>query len=92
MTLEELKRKHQEELSTLLREQSFCNHIWGETKYDPEIVNEPKYETKFQGSDCYPELVGYTMRKVDRWSKTCKKCGKVKYTKEQMPVKFEPKF
>ena len=67
-------------------------HKWGEVKYDPEIVKEPRYETRWQGSDCWPEIVGFTEKKVDRWSRACKKCGKVEYTKEQKAVKYEPNF
>lgn len=90
--LEEIKRKYEEEMATVRREQANCNHKWGVIKFDPEIINEPRYEMRFQGSDCFPELVGHTMKKVDRWSRTCLKCGKIEYTKERVAVKFEPKF
>ena len=89
---EEMIARHERELRELHREQNDCNHKWGEVKYDPEVINEPKYETRFQGSDCFPELIGHSVKKVDRWSRTCKKCGKVEYTKEQKPIAFEPKF
>ena len=28
----------------------------------------------------------------NRWSRICKKCGKIEYTYEQKAVKYEPKF
>lgn len=68
------------------------NKTWDEVKYDPEIKNIPQYRDAFKGSDYMPELVGFTEKKVDRWSRTCKKCGKVEYTKEQKAVKYEPNF
>ena len=58
----------------------------------PEIKNIPQYRDTFKGSDYMPELVGFTEKKVDRWSRTCKKCGKVEYTKEQKAIKYEPNF
>lgn len=89
---EEMRARHERELRELLNEQKNCNHEWGEVKFDPEIVKEPRYETRWQGVDCWPEIVGHTEKKIDRWSRTCKKCGKVEYTKEQRAIKYEPKF
>ena len=89
---EEIRARHERELRELLDEQKNCNHEWNEIKFDPEIVKEPRYEIRRQGVDCWPEIVGYTEKKVDRWSRTCKKCGKVEYTTEQVAVKYEPKF
>ena len=89
---EEIRKRYEKELEDMRREQSTCKHDWGETRYDPEVIREPKYETKWQGVDCWPSIVGYTEKKIDRWSRTCKKCGKVEYTKEQVAVKYEPKF
>lgn len=46
-----------------------------------------RYETKCQGVDCYPALVGYEKIVKDRWGRQCKKCGKVEYTyKRNKPV------
>lgn len=90
--LDEIKRRYEQEMASVRREQADCTHVWGEVIYDPEIVHEPKYEPRFQGSDCFPELVGNVTKKVDRWSRTCKKCGKVEYTKAQRAVKYEPNF
>lgn len=89
---EQLKREYESKLSALRAEQNSCRHEWGEVNYDPEEINEPIYETHWQGVDCFPELVGTRQTRKDRWSRTCKKCGKVEYTKEQVAVKYEPKF
>lgn len=89
---EQLKMEYESKLSALRAEQNACRHEWGETKYDPEEISEPIYETRWQGVDCFPELVGTRPVKKDRWSRTCKKCGKVEYTKERIAVKYEPKF
>lgn len=89
---EEIRARYEKELSDMRREQSECNHNWDEVKYDPEIKTIPQYRDAFKGSDYMPELVGFTEKKVDRWSRTCKKCGKVEYTKEQKAVKYEPNF
>ena len=90
---EQLKREYEEKLAKINNEQANCNHEWGEVVYDPEIKSEPiDFELKFQGSDCYHEPTGYHDVEYKRWSRTCKKCGKVEYTKEQVATKFEPKF
>ena len=89
---EQLKKEYESKLSALRAEQNSCYHEWDRVKYDPEIQKIPKYEDRFIGSDYMPEVVGFTEKKVDRWSRTCKKCGKVEYTKEQKAVKYEPNF
>ena len=89
---EQLKREYESKLSALRTEQRNCNHEWEEVKYDPEIQNIPKYQDRFVGVDYMPELVGFEEKKIDRWSRTCRKCGKVEYTKEQVVTKYEPKF
>lgn len=89
---EEIKARYEKELADMRREQSICNHDWEEVKYDPEIKLSPKYRDAFRGSDYMPELISMIEKKIDRWSRTCKKCGKVEYTKEQVAVKYEPKF
>lgn len=89
---EEIRSRYEKELENMRREQSACIHDWKEVKYDPEIIKEPQYEIRWQGVDCWSEIVGYTEKKVDRWSRTCKKCGKVEYTKEQKVIKYEPNF
>lgn len=91
---EELRREYEEKLAALKTEQKNCHHEWDRIKYDPEEVHEPEYENRWQGVDCFPELVGMKMVKRDRWSRTCKKCGKVQYTREKVAVnvEYQPKF
>ena len=89
---DEIRARYEKELSDMRREQSECNHDWDEVKYDPEIKNIPQYRDAFKGSDYMPELISFTEKKVVRWSRTCKKCGKVEYTKKQKAVKYEPDF
>lgn len=89
---EQLKYEYETKLAALRTEQNNCQHDWGEVKYDPEFKSIPKFQDRFVGSDYMPELVGYDEKKIDRWSRTCKKCGKVEYTKQQQAVKYEPKF
>lgn len=90
---EQLKREYEIKLSELRAEQDNCTHNWGEVKYDPEIKSEA-YGCKVvgKGSDIWCEPEGYRDVEHSRWSRTCTKCGKVQYTKEQVAVKFEPKF
>ena len=93
MTREEQLRKEYEGLLKALKdEQANCIHDWEEPKYDPEIQTIPRYKDRFIGSDYMPELDGFTERKIDRWSRTCKKCGEVEYTKQQVVVRTAPKF
>ena len=90
---EQLKMEYESKLATLRTEQNNCRHEWGEVKYDPEIKTEPYgCRTVNQGSDIWCEPEGYRNVEHKRWSRTCKKCGKVEYTKEQVAVKYEPKF
>jgi hypothetical protein len=90
---EQLKREYESKLAALRKEQNDCHHEWGETKYDPEIKSEPAdFELVHQGSDCWSRPTRYRDVEYPRWSRTCKKCGKVEYTKEQVAVKYEPKF
>lgn len=89
---EEIRNRYERELKALYKEQTSCNHDWDEVKFDPEIVEEPRYETVWRGVDCWPEIVGYTKKRVDRWSRTCKKCGKVEYTHTQKAIQYKPDF
>ena len=90
---DQLKKEYEEKLSALRREQSNCNHIWDEPIYDPEITKEPcEWETVRQGVDYWCTPTAYKEVKKDRWSRTCKNCGKVEYTKETIIVKTAPKF
>lgn len=90
--LEELKRKYEAEKAAIEHEQRNCCHHWKPVQFDPEIVNEPVYETQWQGVDCFPVQVSTRLVRQDRWSRECKKCGKVEYTKEFVATSFAPKF
>lgn len=93
MTREELlKYEYETKLAELREEQATCKHEWEEPEYDPEIQTIPRYKNSFSFGDYAPEIDGFTEKKIDRWSRTCKKCGKVEYTKEQVVVKTVPKF
>lgn len=90
---DKLRKEYEERLAKLRSEQAACNHEWGPVTYDPEIKSEP-YGSRMvgQGSHVWFEPEGYHEVSYPRWSRTCTKCGKVEYTKEQVAVKFEPKF
>lgn len=93
MTEEMLKKEYEQKLADLRKKQSNCIHDWSEVKYDPEIKREPYgYKTVARGSDIWEEPAGYHDVEYKRWSRTCKCCGKVEYTNEQVAVKYEPKF
>ena len=80
---EELRREYERKLTALKLEQNRCIHEWGEVEYDPEIKSEPYgCRTVNQGSDIWCEPEGYHNVTYKRWSRTCKKCGKVEYTKK----------
>lgn len=85
---EELRAEYESKLQELREEQSNCSHDWDNAKYDPEEIQEPVYETRWQGVDCYPALVGFRPVKKDRWSRTCKKCGKVEYATKKVVLEF----
>lgn len=90
--LEALHREYEAKMAAVQQEQRNCSHHWLPVRFDPEIVNEPVYETQFKGSDCFPVMVGTRLVKRDRWSRECKKCGKVEYTKDVVATAFAPKF
>lgn len=90
---EEIRMRYEKELEDMRREQSSCTHEWDEVKYDPEYESIPcDFETHRQGVDFWMRPTRFTKKEIPRWSRTCKICGKVKYTKEQTSVKYEPKF
>jgi len=65
-----------------------CSHgDWTEPIYDPETNQVPySFKTVGQGSDVWMEPDGYKDETKDRWSRECKKCGKIQYTYTQEPV------
>lgn len=90
---EQLKHEYETKLAALKQEQYYCKHEWAEVKYDPETVKEPEFEEYWQGVDCFPVICGWREKQISRWSRTCKKCGKVEYTKETATkVELIPKF
>jgi hypothetical protein len=94
MTREEaLKAEYEAKLRALKQEQSNCAHEWGDSKYDPEIKREPYgQEMVTQGSDVWWVPQGYRDVEHKRWSRTCKKCGKVEYTTQTVVLATAPKF
>jgi hypothetical protein len=89
-------REMEEKLIAMKRslrvKQENCIHEWSQVKYDPEKYKE-FHVTHYvaHGSDPEPEGF-YRDAEKDRWSRTCPKCGKVEYTYEKKPVKYEPAF
>jgi hypothetical protein len=93
MTREErLREDYENKLRELHIEQNMCIHEWEDPKYDPEIKLIPQYTDRWVGVDYMPAICGFSEKKIDRWSRTCKKCGKVEYTKEQVVIRTAPKF
>lgn len=89
-SLQELQRQ-----KTILENQiKNCPHEYNEAKFDPETKTEFTYRTVARGSDVYQEPDASFERKIDRWSRECKKCGFKQYTYEKAPVieRYEPKF
>ena len=80
-----------------LRElQRNCNHVWEEESvYDPEKKEIIEGRSVYQGSDWWIDPV-HTGRyeTIDRWSRTCKKCGLKEYTYDAdiVEVKKKPRF
>ena len=82
-----IKSSFSEKRNELERKYSSCIHKQGNVEYMPEEYTAPRYETAWQGVDCYPKLVGFDNKTKDRWARQCQKCGKVEYTyKKNKPV------
>ena len=93
MREEELRKEYERKLASLRREQSLCNHEWGEVVYDPEIKKRTLWlRIETQGSDVWFRPTGCRDVECKRWSRTCKLCEKTEYTNELVPIKYEPKF
>lgn len=84
---EELEREYKQKLAQIEREQSQCSHIWEPTIYNPGKKMVP-YGCRIlrQGVDFWSEPEGYREESVPRWSRRCRKCGKVEYTYKQKPI------
>jgi len=96
MSYEDIKRLEQQLKDAKTNQENSernCSHQWNEVKYDPEKFREEyltgEYET--QGIHMWPKT-SFRNASKQRWSRTCKKCGKTEYTYEQKAVKYEPKF
>ena len=84
----ELKRLNEE----VANEERTCQHDWSNPAYDPDTKLEGTFDHyEPHGSDPEP-IYNYHEVKVDRWSRTCKKCGKKEYTKKQKSVATAPDF
>lgn len=91
--IESLRADLKRAVDSLAATQRHCTHEWLAPVSDPEIRHEPSsFRLVTQGSDAWSEPENYREVSVPRWSRTCKKCRKKEYTKEQAPVKYEPKF
>ena len=86
----------QKRLEHLKALQMNCKHEWENPVYDPEIKQIMKYVEDYhiQTEYFYKEVPTGRYETIDRWSRTCKKCGLKQYTKESniFEVKKEPKF
>ena len=87
----------EEKVQRLKMMQARCNHTWNDSIYDPENKEITRVEIEKQGVHLWPIEVGTgCFEKVDRWSRTCSKCGKKEYTyeREDIVVKTikKPKF
>ena len=87
----------EERVRELKRAQTLCNHEWDEVKFEPERKEITRKEWVYLGSDSYCTDVGTGLFKnVNRWSRTCKKCGKKEYSYKQEEVAIQtikrPKF
>ena len=78
-----LKNGYYTNLTTLIKEAKDPNNgkslaVFKPTKISDFIIESTSSE--------------YDEKKIDRWSRTCHKCGKVEYTYEQEPIAYVPKF
>lgn len=77
----------EEKVQRLKMLQSNCNHNWNDTIYEPEKLEIINLIIKMRTGE---------FKIVDRWSRTCSKCGKKEYTYEQEDIVVKtikkPKF
>ena len=94
------KRRKAEELARQLRElneqvgneERRCQHDWNEPISDPEAYQAAEFDHyEPHGSDPEP-IYRYHTAYRDRWSRTCKKCGKKEYTQKRKTVATAPDF
>lgn len=91
--IQQLERELRQRRSRLQNKQASCSHEWTEVKYDPEdiLVQYCTGEYEGRGVDRWPKTA-YRKDKKDRWSRTCKNCGKVEYGYKKDVVKRELSF
>lgn len=90
--IERLERELNEKKKALQDKIRNCDHEWTDVKYDPEHYKKSifsHYEP--HGSDPEP-IYEYVPATKDRWSRTCKKCGKIEYGYKKGVVKEEIQF
>ncbi len=94
--VEELRRA-QDDVARLRKEievqQRNCSHDWGDTVSDPIITPRSRFSHyEGHGSDPNPIHVPDGHDTKPRWSRTCKRCGKVEYTEKRKAVETKPDF
>lgn len=85
-TAQERINRLQQEIESEKRKQEHCRHDFNKAVFDPkkeiEFVPDIAGGLKGHGSDPYYDSIPKD-KWVDRWSRTCKICGKVEYTYKQ---------
>lgn len=90
--LESLRAREDTLIKEIRFEEDRCKHEWSETVFDPEKEERADFHHfEPHGSDPIPIYTYYYVN-VNRWRRTCKKCGKSEYTKETKPTHFVPHF
>lgn len=84
---EAIKQEYEAKLAEIEREQRYCHHEWEEPVYNPEIKKVP-YGIRITGhaGNMWSEPEGYLDESVPRWTRRCKKCGKLEHTYKQKTV------
>ncbi len=93
MNLAERKAQLERELESISHQMQTCDHEYGETQYDPQIVMVPySFTIVKKGSDIWEIPKDYIEEKQDRWSQTCIKCGYKRFTTKTIPTAYKPVF
>lgn len=90
--IDDLKRQ----LQSAEAEQKNCQHVWGETKYNPIYIpgyTDPGDPPGTMGID-WRGPFHYPSKTEKRWTRICKKCGYEAHTnrEETVQVITRPKF
>lgn len=80
-------RNLQDQIQIEERKIQNCDHDFNEPIFNPETI-KVGYGSKMikQGSDIWCEYEGYRDKQIDRWTRTCKKCGYEQHTHKQEPI------